>query len=189
MKTENTVLYVLRLAVTLLLITAVVAAALAGVNTITKPIIDAQNAEKIQQAIEAVLPGGYHSEITEYSDATGLVTKVYQGDNGFAVQVEPMGFDNTITMMVGIDNEGKILGMSVIRHTETKDLGQVAAANTSKGEAFRGQYVGKTGELTVIKSGEAADDEINAITGATVTSKAVTAGINAALACVAELLG
>ena len=187
MKTENTVLYVLRLALTLFIIAAVVAAVLAGVNSVTKPVIDRLNAEKTQKAIETVLPGGFHTEITEYTDSTELVTKVYQGDNGYAVQVEPMGFDNTITMMVGIDNEGKILGMSVISHTETKDLGQVAAANNAKGEAFRGQYVGKSGTLTVIKSGEAAANEVNAITGATITSKAVTEGINAALNCVAGL--
>ena len=187
MKTENAVLYVLRLALTLFLIAAVVGAALAGVNSITKPVIDQLNAEKTQKAIAAVLPGGFDGELTAFDNQDGLVSKVYQGANGYAVQVEPMGFDNTITMMVGIDNEGRILGMSVISHTETKDLGQVAAANNAKGEAFRGQYVGKSGELTVIKSGEAADHEVNAITGATITSKAVTEGINAALACVAGL--
>ena len=82
MKTENTVLYVLRLALTLFLITAVVAAALAGVNSITKPEIERLKAEKTQAAIMAVLPGG-GEEMTDFP-ATNLVSKVYAGENGYA---------------------------------------------------------------------------------------------------------
>ena len=183
MKTENTALYVLRLAVTLFLITAVVAAALAGVNSITKPIIDAQNAAKTQAAIETVLPGGFDEELTAFDNQGGLVSKVYKGANGYAVEVLPSGFDNTITMMVGVDNEGKVLGISIVSHTETAGLGAVAAENTSKGEAFRAQFVGKSGSVAVTKDG----GEIDSITGATITSRAVSAGVNAALTCVAGL--
>ncbi len=183
MKTENTILYVLRLALTLFLITAVVAAALAGVNSITKPIIDAQNAEKVQKAIETVLPGGFDEQLTAFDNQNGLVSKVYKGAKGYALEVLPSGFDNTITMMVGVDNEGKVLGISVVSHTETAGLGAVAAENTSKGEAFRAQFVGKSGSVAVSKDG----GEIDAITGATITSRAVSAGVNAALSCVAGL--
>jgi len=183
MKTENTVVYVLRLALTLFIIAAVVAAALAGVNSITKPVIDQLNAEKTQKAIEAVLPGGYEEEISGYADATGLVSKVYKGANGYALEVLPSGFDNTITMMVGVDNEGKVLGISVVSHTETAGLGAVAAAQTSAGEAFRGQFVGKSGSVSVSKDG----GELDAITGATITSRAICVGVNAALDCVAGL--
>ena len=66
MKTENTVLYVLRLALTLFIIAAVVGAALAGVNSVTKPIIDNYNAQKTQKAIEAVLPGGFDEQIQNF---------------------------------------------------------------------------------------------------------------------------
>ena len=75
MKTQSNVAYILRLALTLLVITAVVAVALAGVNSITAPKIEQLNAEKTQQAIEAVLPGGFDTQITDYTDDTGLVTK------------------------------------------------------------------------------------------------------------------
>ena len=183
MKTENTVLYVLRLALTLFLITAVVAGALAGVNSITKPIIDAQNEAKTQAAIAAVLPGGFDEELANFDDQGGLVSKVYKGTNGYALEVLPSGFDNTITMMVGVDNEGKVLGISVVSHTETAGLGAVAAATTSAGEAFRGQFVGMSGSVSVSKDG----GQVEAITGATITSRAICAGVNAALACVANL--
>ena len=180
---ESMVMYVLRLAGTLLLITAVVAAALAGVNAITAPIIDELNAAATQEAIMAVLPGGYDIEIADYTDATGIVSKVYQGASGYAVEVGPGGFDNTITMMVGIDNEGKILGISVVSHTETAGLGAVAADSTPKGIAFRDQFVGQSGAVSVTKDGGTMD----AITGATITSRAICVGVNAALDCVAGL--
>ena len=181
MKTESTVKYVLRLALTLLAITAVVAAALAGVNSITAPAIAELNAQKTQEAIELVLPGG--GEEKADFPATALVSKVYAGDAGYAVEVTPGGFDNTITMMVGVDTEGKVLGISIIKHTETAGLGAVAAAGTPAGENFRGQFVGASGSVSVTKDGGTMD----AITGATITSRAVCAGVNAALECVAQM--
>ena len=183
MKTESTAKYVMRLAVTLLLITGIVAAVLAGVNSVTAPAIAKLTAEKTQKAIETVLPGGYETEITDYADATGLVSKVYAGTNGYAFEVTPSGFDNTITMMVGVDHEGNVLGISIVSHTETAGLGAVAAATTSAGEAFRGQFVGMSGSVSVSKDG----GQIDAITGATITSRAVCAGVSAALACAEDL--
>ena len=180
---ESIVMYVLRLAGTLLLITAVVAAALAGVNAITAPVIEELNAAATQEAISAVLPGGFDSEVADYADATGLVSKVYQGANGYAVEVGPSGFDNTITMMVGVDNEGKVLGISIVSHTETAGLGAVADADTPKGIAFRDQFVGASGAVSVTKDGGTMD----AITGATITSRAICVGVNAALDVVAGL--
>ena len=183
MKTESTFAYVLRLTVTLLLITAVVAAALAAVNSVTAPKIAQITAEKTQKAIEAVLEGGYDREITDFTDDTGLVSKIYAGPNGYAVEVTPTGFDNTITMMVGIDLEGKVTGISVISHTETAGLGAVAADKTEKGEDFRSQFVDLSGEIKVTKDG----GEVEAITGATITSRAICTGVNAATKCVGNL--
>ena len=184
MKTnESIVMYVLRLAGTLFLIAALVALALAGVNSVTAPVIEELNAQKTQEAIEAVLPGGFDTIIEDYADASGIVSKVYQGANGYALEVGPGGFDNTITMMVGVDPEGNVLGISIVSHTETAGLGAVAAANTSAGEAFRGQFVGTSGSVAVSKDGGTLD----AITGATITSRAICVGVNAALDCVAGL--
>ena len=180
MKTESTAKFVLRLALTLLIITAVVAVALAGVNMITEPAIEALNAQKTQEAIELVLPGG--GEAIDFPE-TALVSKVYASDNGYAIEVTPAGFDNTITMMVGVDKAGNVLGISIISHTETAGLGAVAAAGTPAGEAFRGQFVGASGSVSVTKDGGTMD----AITGATITSRAICVGVNAALECVANM--
>ena len=182
MKTESMVKYVARLAITLLLITAVVAAALAGINSLTAPVIAQLKAEKIQNAIEQVLPGG--GESVAFDDNSGWVSSVYQSETGYAVEVTPTtGFNGAITMMVGIDNDGKVLGISVVSQTETAGLGAVAAAKTSAGETFRGQYVGLSGSVSVTKDG----GEVEAITGATITSRAICDGVNAALACVANM--
>lgn len=180
MKTESNVMFIARLAITLLLITACVAAALAGVNAVTADRIAAIKEADTQAAIEAVLPGG-GSEID--AAVTGNVKTVYASDSGYAVEVTPSGFGGTIDMMVGVSKEGTVLGVSVISHSETAGLGAVAAATTSAGEAFRGQFAGQSGTLAVTKDG----GEINAITGATITSRAVTNAVNEAVAFAATL--
>ena len=183
MKKQSTFGYVLRLALTLLLICSIMAGALAAINSVTAPIIQRLTWEKTQKAIEAVLPGGGEVIDVPAVDAGAAVSSVYKGENGYAVEVVPSGFGGGITMMVGIDFEGNVLGVSVISHTETAGLGSVAGDKTSKGEAFRGQFVGQSGQVSVTKDG----GQIDAITGATITSRAVCVGINAALAVVANL--
>ena len=182
MKQQKTALFVLRLSLTLLMITALVAAALAGINAITAPVIAQLQAEKTQAAVEQVLPGG-GTLLESYSDETGLVQAVYTSQEGYAIQVTPAGFDGTINMMVGVDTQGKVLGVTIISHTETAGLGAVAAADNTAGEAFRGSFTGASGQVSLAKDG----GSIDAITGATITSRAVTQGVNAALACAAGL--
>ena len=182
MKKQNLVLYILRLALTLLAITAVVAAALAAVNTITAPVIANLNAEKTQAAVEKVLPGGGEL-LDSFTDETGFVQAVYASESGYAVQVAPTGFNGPIVMMVGVDRDGNVLGIDVISNTETAGLGAVAGADSMKGQLFRDQFIGTSGSLAVKNDGGA----IDSITSATISSRAVVAGVNAALACVESL--
>ncbi len=181
MKTENPVHFILRLALTLFLIAAITAAALAGVNALTEGRIAAMKEENTRQAIEAVLPGG--GEEIPFTDESGIVSNVYASDSGYAVEVTPSGFGGSVDMMVGIDREGKVMGVQIISHSETPSLGASAASENEAGKSFRDQFIGLTGTLAVTKDG----GEIDALTGATVTSRAVTAGVNAALSCVAGL--
>ena len=170
---------IFRLVITLFLITAVVAAALACVNAITKDAIAANQEKKTQDALAVVLPDAGNLQKVELTGDTGIVSEVYSDGESYAVKVLPGGFDGEITMMVGI-SQGKVTGISVISHTETPGLGAVAAAQNAKGEAFRGQFVGQEGTLAV-------GDQIDAMSGATITSNAVVTGVNAALNCVANL--
>ena len=183
-KQVSTFWYVIRLSVTLLIITAVMAALLAWVNSFTAPRIAALSAEKKAAAISAVLPNGESAQLVEnFPDETGLVSQVYANESGYALEVNPAGFGGTINMMVGVSSDGQVLGIRIVNHTETAGLGEIAAADSGKGEAFRNQFIGMSGELAITKDGGTVD----AITGATVTSRAVNAGVNAALACVAGM--
>lgn len=186
----STVKYVLRLSLTLLAITALVAVALAGVNAVAEPLIKAHKAEKMQQAMETVMPGVHAFVPVEFRDETGTVKAVYiaemeQGDLPcYVVEVAPSGFGGAISMMVGIRNDGETVhAISIVSHTETAGLGSVAAANNSAGEAFRQQFAGTTGPLAVDKDGGTVDS----ITSATITSRAVVNGVNAALEAVKNL--
>ena len=176
MKQGSVVRYVLRLTLTLLAITGVVALALAGVNAITKDRIAQAKTSKTLAAVEAVLPGGGEAVSEDHPDIVAL----YRGENGYAVQVAPNGFGGQIQMMVGIGNDGKVTAISIISHAETPSLGAVAAADSSKGQAFRDQFAG-VGEAVTIGT------DIDAITGATITSKAVAQGVNLALEYVGQL--
>ncbi len=182
MKKESNFAYVLRLTLTLLLICAVVAAALAGVNAITKGKIAQIQAEKTAAALEKVLPGVTGLEQMELTGDPGIVRSVYASGSSYAVEVAPAGFGGEVTLMVGI-TDGKVTGISVISHAETPGLGAVSAANTDKGVSFREQFKGLAAGIT-IGDGE---NQIDALSGATITSKAVVDGVNAALDYVAKL--
>ena len=182
MKKENAVLYILRLAVTLLTICAVVALALAGANAITKDLIAANKAAKTTQALAKVLPGVEGLEKMEMTGDAGIVTGLYGAGNSYAVEVAPNGFGGAITMMVGI-TDGKVVGISIISHAETPGLGAVAGANTDKGVSFRDQFAGLIAGITI---GDG-DNQIDSLSGATISSQAIVDGVNAALDYVANL--
>lgn len=177
--------YVLRLGLTLFLLTAVVAGLLGFVNGVTKDKIAAIEAGKTEAAMQAVLAPGVSvgDKVTDFADETGLVREVYQTSDGFVIQVEPSGFGGEIKLMVGVSGMGSVTGISIVSHSETASLGANAAASTQVGVRFRDQFIGQSGALAVSKDG----GSIDALTGATVTSRAVTAGVNAALACAGAL--
>ena len=106
---------------------------------------------------------------------------VYQaGDAGYVVQVSPpTSFSGNLTIMVGVDSSYACTGISVTSTGETSGLG----SNASR-PSFADQFIGKTGTVAVTKDG----GDINAITGATITSRGVCEAVNSAIA-VAESMG
>ena len=170
--------YILRLTLTLLLITAVVAALLGFVNYLTEDRIEALQAEKAREAMQEVLPAQEYEELTVTKAG---INAAYRADGlGYVVNVSVNGFGGEINMMVGVDMDGKVTGISIVSHSETASLG----ANCVR-EDFRSQYVGAEGNLAVSKDG----GTIEALTGATVSSRAVTNGVNLALEFVKEVQG
>ncbi len=171
---------ILKLTAILFTITAVVAALLAGADLLTRERIANAQAEKLQQAIAKVLPDGENARKIDFAAEGNTGAKaVYQNENGYAVQVETAGFGGTITMMVGVSTDAKVLGVEIVSHSETPGLG--ARAESDSG--FRGSFAGLEGVIEVSKDGGEADT----LTGATITSRAVAEGVNAALAAVRSL--
>ena len=167
-----------RLTLVLFGIAAAVSLLLGLVNYITKDRIEEIKEEKTASAMDEVLPADSYTEVS-YTGNDATVTAVYEaGEEGYVVTVVPSGFGGDIDMVVGIDNSGAVTGVSIIDMSETSGLG----TNAAKPE-FKDQYIGGTGDFAVDKDG----GEINALTGATITSRAVTKGINAAVEAVKTL--
>ena len=175
---KGTAAYVLRLTLTLFLISAVVAGLLALVNHVTADTIAEQTAEKAEAAMRQVLEAERYEALDVPADSA--VTAAFRaGDEGYVVRVAPNGFGGAIDMMVGIGADGAVTGIAIVSQSETASLG----ANCTR-EDFRQQFIGATGDLAVTKDG----GTIDALTGATVTSRAVTEGVNTALEFVQEVL-
>ena len=171
----------LKLAVILFAFAAVVAIALGLVNRITQERIETFAAEKAAAAMRAVLPADSYTRLENSAgEKIDLVKEIYSaGGSGWVIMVTPSGFGGEIEMAVGVDKSGAVTGVSIIQMSETSGLG----ANARR-ESFRSQYVGKSGSVALRKQG----GEIDALTGATVTSTAVTKGVNAALLAAADLM-
>ncbi len=187
-KSENPII----LSLVLLVTSVAVALILAFTNSVTKDKI-AENTQKEQDAAKIeVLAGATIFEDVDFKDETGLVKNVYLGKNekheliGWCVNVTPSGYGGVIDTIVGIGKDGEVTGIKIISLSETPGLGAKATD-----AAFSNQFAGKKGDgtLSVIKNGKATENEIVAISGATITSKAVTEGVNAAAKAVESVKG
>lgn len=166
----------------LLVITMVAAMLLGMVSEVTKEPIRIQNEKTQNEAMKAVLPNAESFE--KVSDAVegttiSLINKGIAGGEecGYVINVAPSGFSGAVGTMVGINLDGTISGVRVLSHAETPGLG---AKSTEP--AFYEQYNGKQAPITVIKAGTPDNGQIQAITSATITSNAVTDGVNEAYA-------
>ncbi len=186
--------FVLKVAGTLTVISLVVAALLGVVNMVTEEQIDAINAEKTAVALSAVAPEGTEFTPVELSDAVvaaaapyGTVTGVYaMSTGGYAVEIVTSGSQGSISMIAGVDGNKALTGVSVVNHSETGGIGTKVVNNdpaTGTTVGVLDQFVGMTGSGSLVVG-----KTVTAISGATVTTKGVTAGANGALA-VAEVLG
>lgn len=177
-----------KLAIILFIITAIVAALLGLVNMVTAPMIEANNEAALQEALQALIPDAEFEALSldpaldTYAATPAIVKNIYAAsdDKGYCVEVAPTGFGGPVNMIVGINMDGSLAGIQILSMSETPGLG----AKASDAD-FAGQFTGAdaTGSLAVSKDG----GTIQAITGATITSRAVTNGVNAAATYVANL--
>ena len=174
----------IKLGLILLLITGIAGLSLGGAFEITKgPIAEKVAADK-QAAMKELLPVAEKFDTTDI-DLKGneKILEVNTGVSGteiagYAIKVAPKGYGGPVEVMVGISSEGKVTGIKILSHSETPGLG----ANAPKAE-FSDQYKDKPIKeaLEVVKATPTKENQIQAITGATITSKAVTLGVNDAI--------
>jgi electron transport complex protein RnfG len=180
------------LVIVLACICLVSAAILGLVNQVTVGPIQANTEKTVQESLRTVMPidGDYEDVTDQYSgdpvtvDVTGVsvpVKAVYKAaEEGYVVEtMSPNGFGGALDMMAGVDNDGNVTGIAIISHAETSGLG-----SKSTDPEWQAQFKGVNGTIGVTKDGY----QINAITGSTITSRAVCDGVNAAIAVV-ETLG
>ena len=173
---------ILRLTFVLFLVSAVIALALGAVNMVTKDRIDALQKAALDAAMQEVLPADAYTEL-KYAGGDERIDSVYSaGEQGHVVQATVSGSQGNITMIVGVSADGTVSGISIINSSETSGMGAIASSSGADGQAFRAQFVGKT-EVSVDKDG----GEIDAITSATITSRAICDGVNAAQAAIRTL--
>ncbi len=166
----------------LVIISMVAAGALAGVYILTEKNIALQEAQKQQAAILAVLPEG--CTVAEPEEVEGLtIYKAFKDDQWIATAVETseVGFDGPQVIMVGLDAEGKVLDYVVLKQTETPGLGAHIDHWFKDAVGNRSIIGKKAGALAVNKDG----GEVDAITAATISSRAFLKAINKAYNAIA----
>lgn len=186
-------------ALALTLITLVAGVALGGVYEITKDPIAKQEAQAKAEAYEQVFADAAGFESVEMDDALTKTIRDQLDQEGYRAQsieeimraedqsgetlgyaftvVSSEGYGGDIQFSMGVQNDGTLNGISILSISETAGLGMNADT-----PAFKDQFVGKKAEvLQYTKNGATQDDEINAISGATITTNAMTNGVNAGL--------
>lgn len=159
----------------LLIICLVVTAALAFTYQLTAPVIAEINTKNANIARGEVLPQGEGDFSEVKGELPENVAEVYEAKNGSGMVFTALdkGFGGQVTVMVGIDSEGAITGVKVTKHTETPGLGTKAMT-----PEYLSQYVGQS---AITRSNESGETQIDAITGATITSNAVYRAVESAL--------
>ena len=134
----------------------------------------AANAEtERQEMLETLLPGSgtFTQEVYDGEDAN--ITALWKGEGGYVVETTVDGYAGPIRQWTGVSDAGSVTGLVVRDMEETLGLGREALTDTD----FLAQFIGTTGEASV-------GDGVDAITGATVTSRAIARGVSSACAYV-----
>ena len=165
----------------LLLTTAIAGLILGAAYVITKEPIEIRTAQLNNEAMKEVVKGA--KDFKKCSKPSGNVLEIQEGKSendvkGYAITMKTMGYGGELKLMVGISKDGKVEGIKILSSQETAGLGQ----NASKPQ-FSDQFKGKSTDkkLEVVKSKPQKKEEIESLTGATITSKAVTDAVNEAV--------
>lgn len=176
-------------AVSLFLICVVVTALLALTNAVTAPKIDALAVETQEASKKQVLSSAASFSEEKQVEKDGVSYTYYDGLTsdgsvmGYVFVTSAKGYGGDISVMVGVLGDGTVAGVNILSINETAGLGMNA-----KNQSFLDQFLGKSGEIGVAKNNPS-DTEIQALTGATITSRAMATAVNTALSLYAEIGG
>lgn len=187
---------ILRLGFILLVISFIAAGALAFTNDITAPAIAEQREAASALSRKEVAPTAETFEPIAAEELTAIQAEnpdvveaftAMAGSEavGYVVKSTPRGFGGPVEVVVGIGMDGNITGVRMGNHTETPGLGD-SAKKPNFYEQFNGM---KTDREIGVNKTTATEYEIQAISGATITSKCITQGVNNAIAVVTKLIG
>lgn len=164
--------------VTLFVICLVATLLLGLTNQVTAPIIENLAIEtEIKSRQTVFADASSFGEANVLEDGTSVVAALDESGAtiGYVVVNTAKGYGGDISVMTGVDANGKVTGINILSHAETAGLGAKATE-----ASFREQFIGLIGGITVSKD-KAGENSIDAITGATITSRAVTDAVNAAI--------
>ncbi len=169
---------ILKATAVLSIICLVIAAALAGTNLLTADKIAFLSEQQKSEAMNRICKADTYTEQTVTLKDTDYTYFTAQTDGlvkGYIFTTEQNGYGGVVSVMTAVNTDGKIIAVEVLDVSgETVGLGQ----NAAKPE-FKEQFRGKSGKLQTSKSAQG--DEIQALTGATITSNGVTKAVNTAL--------
>lgn len=176
-----------RPALILLIVTAVTGVLLGFIQSLTAEPIRLTRERERAEALRRALPEAETFRPVE-GDPSWAVVSVEEGlagDRlvGYCITVDAPGYGDDIRLLVGVDGEGTVTGLEVLSHAETPGLGAKAAE-----EPFRAHFRGMTGPVEVTKQ-QPGPNEIEAISGATITTRAVADGVNRALEIFRQVKG
>lgn len=130
------------------------------------------NAEHLS-IMKTLLPGSENFTLEKYTGDDAIIRSVHKGETGYVIETVTAGYAGDIRMLVAVSNEGKVVGIVVRDMHETRGLGTQALTDTD----FLAQLLGTSGEAAI-------GTDVDALSGATVTSKAVVRSVNSAAAFV-----
>ena len=163
----------------LTVITLVSGLLLGLVNDITAGPIASQQAKEKEEAYKAVFADAASFETVTSGEDTDLAKDDQGNELGYAFTVTTSeGYGGDIQFAMGVQDDGTLNGISILSISETAGLGMRATTDDFKNQ-FKDKNVEK---FTYTKTGATSDDEIDALSGATITTNAMTNGVNAGLA-------
>lgn len=169
-----------RCALSLTAVTLLCGLMVTGVYLYTDLDIARRGNQEEQAILQQVMPAAEFRSETPYRSPDAVsISAGYSASEllGYCVEVQTPGFGGIITMVVGIDLDGKVTGIAITDHRETLDMGTPALEPD-----YLDHFVGRSGTLKLTGL-----NKIDVLSGATVTSKAVITGVNKALSIVANL--